>query len=285
MAAERKAQRQDELEAPARTSYVSPYIALPPHNIGEAVPGARVMGSTEFLYAMSVGRRLARQRAPGQTSPRVFERPESPAHKAELQATDGALEAPWRQQVPLLAGGMRRTVSDATLELLRPQAGKDGARARRVGTLFKLADFMVRKGVLEAPVEGMETQHRLQKCAYIAQQMGAGLDYKFRFLESGAFSTGLAVDIYQRGAARGGTEPFGGDCEREEVFLRLVRGRSDGWLRIATFAVCPSGVPADRDGFVDHVTWHDPGLDHRLVASVFDEVRALAGPVGGGSQP
>jgi len=161
-------------------------------------------------------------------------------------------------------------------------AGAGASRARRVGTLSRFADLMVSEGVVDGRLDDPEVQHRLQKCVYIAQRMGAALGYRFRFLESGAFSTGLAVDIYQRGTARGGSDPFGGDRERAEAFLRLVRDRSDSWLRIATFALCPRGVPSDREGFVDHVVWHDSELDRGLVARVFDDVRSLAGSGGGG---
>lgn len=161
-------------------------------------------------------------------------------------------------------------------------AASAGPRAWRIGTLSKFAEYMVREGVIGGPLDSPTVQHRLQKCAYIAQRMGAGLDYEFGFLESGAFSTGLAVDIYRRGAASGGAEPFGGDGGRAGAFLRLVRGRSDSWLRVATFALCPRGVPAGREEFVDYVTWHDAGLDRGLVAGVFDEVRALAASGGRG---
>ena len=158
-------------------------------------------------------------------------------------------------------------------------------RARRIGTLFRLADRLVAEGVLEGSLGDPAVQRRLQKCAYIAQRMGAGLGYRFGFLESGAFSTGLAVDVYQRGAARGGAEPFGGDGRMAEAFLRLVRGRSDGWLRIATFAMRGEDAPAERAEFVEYVAWHDPGLDRELIGRVFDDVRSLAASGGRGSGP
>jgi len=175
----------------------------------------------------------------------------------------------------------RASLAAGPLAATAPGAARVGPRAWRVGTLSKFADRLAAEEVIAGSLDDPTVQHRLQKCAYIAQRMGSGLDYSFRFLESGAFSTVLAVDIYRLGAARGGLEPFGGDRERAGAFLRLVRGRPDSWLRVATFALRPTDVPPNREEFVDYVTWHDAGLDRGLVAGVFDEVRAMAGSGGG----
>jgi len=80
---------------------------------------------------------------------------------------------PQRPGDAALPGDMLRAMGDDAPRPPVPQAGGEGARAHRVGTLFKLADLLVRENVLEDPVEGTESQHRLQKCAYIAQQMGS----------------------------------------------------------------------------------------------------------------
>lgn len=188
---------------------------------------------------------------------------------SDFEGSAGAIAARW--EGPLEEAFYATVVSEAP----------EGSRAWRIGTLFKFADYVAGEGVIGGPLDDTAVQSRLQKCAYIAQRMGADLGYRFRFLESGAFSTALAVDIYQRGAAHGGAEPFGGDRRRAEAFLRLVRGRSDDWLLVATFALRPTDVPAGREEFVDYVTWHDAGLDRRLVAGVFDEVRAMVRSGGG----
>ncbi|MCY4251867.1 MAG: hypothetical protein OXD41_01005 [Thaumarchaeota archaeon] len=155
--------------------------------------------------------------------------------------------------------------------------GPDSAYARRVGTLFRLADLLAAEGVLGGPLEDMEAQNRLQKCAYVAQQMGAGVDYEFGFMCSGAFSADLAVDIYQRDAAHGGADPFAAMPGRLAGFLGLVRGRSTEWLQLATFAVRPAADPPSRAGFVRRVAWRGSGYDRRRAAEVFDAVAALRG--------
>lgn len=206
---------------------------------------------------------------PGRQAARGTDALQEPAYGGEARSAsdfEGAIRETAARQASPMAEALGSTAASAA---------PAGPRAWRIGTLSKFAEYVVREGVIGGPLDSPTVQHRLQKCAYIAQRMGAGLDYEFGFLESGALSTDLAVDIYRRGAASGGAEPFGGDGERAGAFLRLVRGRSDSWLRVATFALCPRGVPAGREEFVDYVTWHDAGLDRRLVAGVFDEVRAL----------
>jgi len=95
----------------------------------------------------------------------------------------------------------------------------------------------------------MEVQHRLQKCVYVAQQMGADMGCEFDFLGSGAFSTNLAIAACHREDARGGHGPFGGAPGRLEGFLDLVRSHTTEWLQVAAFAVRPSSAPLSRAEF------------------------------------
>lgn len=157
-------------------------------------------------------------------------------------------------------------------------------RARRAGTLFRFADRLVAEGVLEGPLRDMTAQNRLQKCAYIAQRLGADIGYEFDFLNSGEFSDDLAVDIYHRWMARGGSWPFVGMPREEGGFFRLVRGHSTEWLQIATLAMNDRETPRTRGDFVDRVTGRNSNLDRRLAARGFDEVgEVLASVAVGGN--
>lgn len=160
--------------------------------------------------------------------------------------------------------------------------GPDSAYAHRVATLFRFADRLAAEGVLDGPLEDMEAQNRLQKCAYIAQQLGATIDYEFGFMCSGAFSADLAVDVYQRGAASGGDDPFAFMAVGLGGFLGLVRGHTTEWLQLATFAVRPAATRPSRAEFVDCVAWRGSGYDRRRAARVFDAVAALREPGKGG---
>jgi len=175
------------------------------------------------------------------------------------------------------------TAASARLALAAMEAsGAASGHARRVGALFALADRLVAEGVLAGALGGMGVQHRLQKCVYIAQRLGARIGYEFDFLANGAFSTELAVDACHRGDARGGSDPFGGMPGRLERFLVLVRGRTTEWLQLATFAARPADKPSSRGEFVDRVAWNGSGYDRRLAARVFDAVASLG--VSGGAQ-
>lgn len=156
--------------------------------------------------------------------------------------------------------------------------GSDDEQARRAGTMFMLADRLVDEGVLDGSFEDREVQHRLQKCVYVAQRMGANIGYEFDFLENGAFSTDLAVDICHRGDARGGHDAFAHVPGRLQEFLGLVREHTTEWLQVATFALRPSYASLSRAKFVDRVAWNGSGYDRKRAARVFDAVAALGGP-------
>jgi len=174
---------------------------------------------------------------------------------------------------------MERLAAQKTPEELRLSdtlpGSPGGEYAHRVGTLFKLADLLVAEGVLKDQFEDMEVQHRLQKCVYIAQQMGADMGYRFCFLGSGAFSTNLAIDVCHRGDARGGSDPFARIPGRLEGFLGLVREHTTEWLQIATFAMRPSNAALSKEKFVDRVAWNGSGYNRKRAARVFDAVAAL----------
>lgn len=179
---------------------------------------------------------------------------------------------------------MDRRAAQKAPEELRPSGAPAGSpdskHAHRVGTLFRLADLLVSEGVLDGPFDDMEVQHRLQKCVYVAQRMGADMGYEFDFLGSGAFSTNLAVDICHLGNARGGSDPFEGDPGKLEGFLGLVREHTTEWLQVATFAMRPSSASLSRSEFVDRVAWNGSGYSRKRAARVFDAVAALGKPEG-----
>lgn len=101
------------------------------------------------------------------------------------------------------------------------------------------------------------------------------LGYDFDFLEIGAFSVELELDLFRLEGAEGGTEPFGGDARASAAFLDLVRGRDEKWLQAATFAMRERG----RDGALEDFMAVPQGIikyDAETVRGAFVEVaRAL----------
>jgi len=161
--------------------------------------------------------------------------------------------------------------------------GPDGAvepRAELVGTLTRFIAYLKRNGILE-DIEAPLGHHLLHKYAYIARGLGMRLDYDFDFLENGAFSADLEVDLFGLEAARGGTEPFGGDAGASEAFLGLVRGREAEWLQLATFAMRRRG----RQGALGEFLGRPRGIisyDRRMAEDAFGAVaRCVEGMAGG----
>lgn len=176
----------------------------------------------------------------------------------------------------------RRRISVGFKTLDNTADGPNSAYAHRVGTLFRLADLLTSEGALDTPTEDLKVQNRLQKCAYIAQQMGANVDYEFGFMRDGAFSTELAVDVYQRNMAGVGADPFAAVRGRLAGFLGLVSGHTTEWLQLATFAVRPAAARPSRAEFADRVAWSGSGYDRRRAVRVFDAVAALRTAEGDG---
>lgn len=132
-----------------------------------------------------------------------------------------------------------------------PQAPAWGGdpRTELVGTLVKFIAYLKRNGILD-DVEAPGGHHRLHKYAYIAKGLGMRLGYDFDFLENGAFSSDMEVDLFGLDVARGGMEPFAGDAGASREFLGLVRGRGAEWLQVATFAMRDRGRKGALDGFL-----------------------------------
>ena len=151
--------------------------------------------------------------------------------------------------------------------------------AERLGTLFRLFNYMHRAGVLGADgtLDRLEVQNAMHKYAYVAKRLGVPLDYEFEFMENGAYSGEIFMDIYYRGCAAGGVEPFAGDQDASGTFARLVGDRGAEWLHLTTFALDERHAGESRDGFVARVRRANPEYGKDLAGEVFDHVSACLG--------
>jgi len=127
--------------------------------------------------------------------------------------------------------------------------GEDGRRAELVGTLARFIAYLGANGI-PADAETAGGHHMLHLHAYIAKWLGMRLGYDFDFLETGAFSVELELDLFRMEVAGGGAEPFGGNARASAVFLDLVRGRDTKWLQAATLAMRELGRGGALEGFV-----------------------------------
>jgi len=127
--------------------------------------------------------------------------------------------------------------------------GEDGRRAELVGTLARFIAYLGANGI-PADAETAGGHHMLHLHAYIAKWLGMRLGYDFDFLETGAFSVELELDLFRMEVAGGGAEPFGGNARASAVFLDLVCGRDAKWLQAATLAMRELGRGGALEGFV-----------------------------------
>lgn len=170
-------------------------------------------------------------------------------------------------------GGIKLAGSHS-LGSFRPGA----VRPERIGTLKKFVGYLQANGLVgkDADLGSIDVQRSIQKYAYIAEGMGARLGYDFDFLESGAFSTEMSLDLYRLDLAMGGADPFEKDARASEAFLRLVGGREKLWLRVATFVVKTIDTIRDVDKFVKYMERESSAYDKQTIRSAFEHIHSLA---------
>ncbi len=151
-------------------------------------------------------------------------------------------------------------------------------RVKAIGTLMKFITYLVEKRVINdtSDVDTFVGGHMLQKYVYIAQRFGADLKYRFNFVENGAFSADMAIDLEDRDLAQGGVSPFEGKPHESDAFITLVSGKSLEWLEIATFALHELDEGTTRDGFADRMKYNHMKYDKRMFKDAFDQVSEYA---------
>jgi len=173
------------------------------------------------------------------------------------------------QRGPAPTAGARHEAAD----------GEDRRHAELVGTLARFIAYLKANGML-AGLEAPRGHHVLHMYAYIAKGLGMRIGYSFDFLEFGAFSVGLEVDLFRMEIARGGSEPFGGNPRASAAFLNLVRGRDEKWLEAATFAMRERGREGALEDFMaapQGIVQHDAETAKSAFGGVERAVGALAG--------
>lgn len=157
----------------------------------------------------------------------------------------------------------------------RPHFG--AARARRIGTATRFADCLRGRGILreDDKLDEFFVAHRMQKYAYIASMLGVRLRYKFYFLESGAHSGDLALDLHSHTEGRGGDDPFGKSPAALDNLVDIVHDRRDTrWLQMATFAIRDLSMGETRDEFVERMLDRRLGYTRRAAVDAFERVHS-----------
>lgn len=216
---------------------------------------------------------MRRRRIPGRMRAR--------AHRAASRAAHAYAQAMPREPPRPLPDGQD------LLEAMREERDNASLLAamhgERIGTLVRLIRYLEENGVMDGTPETFGARHATQKYAYLAGEMGAPVEYRFDFLENGAYSAALATDLYMLERAEGGVPPFGAGDAAGEAFVRLVLGRGRLTLQAMTFAMRDMRAGMGRDEFVRTMARDYSRYSRRLLGWAFDSVLAAAGsPDSGG---
>lgn len=250
--------------------------------------GARLAGSQDPAYDRSssweevpVGILLC---------PTLMVRLEAPPVTHPDESKEALVKSLWDIVSPRLAAGQVQSLRTGEA---RPPLGRHrfregklrlGAmRVRRIGSITRFADRLREQGILREGDELDEffVAHRIQKYAYIASMLGVRLDYKFDFLESGAHSEDLALDLHSYRHGRGGDDPFAGNPGALDMLVDIVRERRDTrWLQMATFAIRDMRMGETRDEFVERMLDRRLGYTRRAAVDAFERVHSHKGVLG-----
>jgi len=200
-------------------------------------------------------------------------------HGEAMEAVEVAMGAP---------GSPTARVTAASRQVPSAAADRQARRLARVEMARELAGFIEyladRRIIDDATaVDTVEGRRNLQKYAYIAQALGMRIGYRFDFIESGAFSTSLAVDAHSRKTLGVEAVAFRPDPRASDAFVGLVRGRDADWLQVATFAARDLGVDGALKTFVESKHGRME-YDASLITDVFEKVNVAMAGHGGDSQ-
>jgi len=189
-------------------------------------------------------------------------------HGEAMVAVELAMGAPGGPAARGTAAAHRQAPIAAT-----DRQARQRARATMARELAGFIEYLVDRRIIEdaTAVDTVDGSRNLQKYAYIAQSFGMQIGYRFDFIESGAFSTDLAVDAHRRKTANVGMEKFRPETRVSEEFVGLVSGKGEEWLQVATFAARGRGADGALDEFVKarHARMD---YDMGMIKDVFSEV-------------
>lgn len=162
------------------------------------------------------------------------------------------------------------------------QAVLESVREDRVGTLARFVEYLTDNGVVEGWPRAFGEHHAMQKYAYLAGMLGATLHYEFDFLENGAYSADLAIDLYACVRPGSGAPPFKGNAGAGSALVRMVGGRGRLTLQAMTFAMRDMRDGAGREEFVETMCRERGRYGRRMLGWAFDRVFEACAEADGG---
>lgn len=198
------------------------------------------------------------------------------AHNADFCVPIVGLLAMEQKEVESLFATIRDGVNDAQSSMPEPATAKVVAleQPSNIVMLASLIERLQQAGLLEGDLlTTFEAQNKLQKHAYIAKALGVPLHYEFNFLENGAFSTDMSIDIYDTDGIKDTIDPFGQMPGAFEIFVDLARGRGSRWLQATTFALRDLELDDTDDEFAARVMHGSRLYEKKMLKLVFAHVR------------
>jgi len=156
----------------------------------------------------------------------------------------------------------------------------DSIRSERVGTLAEFVEYLRKNDVVGGMPRTFEEHHSMQKYAYLSSALGEPPYYAFNFLENGAYSPTLALDLYAKERGGSGVVPFKGNALAGEEFAQMVRGRGRLALQAMTFAMRDIQNGSGRHEFVETMHRERNRYSRRLLERAFDSILEARGRLG-----
>ena len=121
---------------------------------------------------------------------------------------------------------------------------------------------------------GFSNRLKIQKYVFISKYFGSKFSYAFNMHLRGPYSKGLSRDYYRLDATSSDESNILNSFNKED-FLRLIKGKSDGWLELAATILHKKGTVGD-DVLLDHVAWVKPDFTYKQIEKAHDDLQSSA---------
>lgn len=156
------------------------------------------------------------------------------------------------------------------------------------GMLESFMAYLENNGLVRFDMRNEDKSHfvdsttRLQQYAFLARRFGLDMHYEYDTCFYGPASTSMMRD-YNRYSEGHAENPDGRMATAQIAvrlpasfqsgeFLDLVRGRNDGWLKIATTLMDRSKSIPTRDRLIRNVEWTTNGFSVAYIDGVLDDL-------------
>lgn len=124
---------------------------------------------------------------------------------------------------------------------------------------------------------GFDTRLKIQKYSYLAREFDLDMGYEYSMYRYGPYSPDLADEYYELSET---PERFGPDEHAplpedfdSNGFLRLISGRTSGWLEVASTLVDQQDMFTDDAMLLEHVESIKCNHDADFIRTVFYDLR------------